>query len=284
MTPIQAWIRRGCLAALLAACVLAQSGQGEAQGQLVLKVATPHHPMSPWGRALDRFVRHVHDATRQRIRVRVFYEGVLGPDADQVARVIDGSLQAYAGPINALATHVPALRALEAPYLFRSREDATRKLVRAHTRIDAMLGESGLRLGQWLHGGFRSRFTTREENTEHSTITEALLHGLDPRTASLLLTRHALAAGALVYSQRWFDGLPAQTQDLLTRLPAELGLTLDREVAALETELIDGLKARGFAVSEPTSDSRAVEQPHMNALLQTLGPAGRSLHRELATP
>lgn len=285
MTPLQTWIRRGSLAALLVACVLVQSGEGAAQGQVVLKIATPHHPLSPWGRALDRFVQHVHDATRQRIRVRVFYEGILGPDADQVARVIEGSLQGYAGPIEGLAAHVPALRAMEAPYLFRSREDAAKKLTRAHDRIDTVLGENGLRLGQWQHGGFRARFVTREGQTEMSTITDALTHGLDRRTASIALTRHTLAAGALVYSQRWFDGLPAQTQSLLTRLPDELGLTLDREVAALETDLLDGLKARGIAVTDATSEPRANEQRQaIDAYLQPLNPMGRSLYRDLAAP
>ncbi len=286
MTRSRTWLSRAGLAVLFTVCVVARTGDGAAQGQLVLKIATPYHPQSPWGRGLDRFARHVQEATRQRIRVRVFYEDSLGPHAAQVARVIDGSLQAYAGPIEGLATQVPALRALETPYLFRSPEDAAKKLARSRERIEALLGEASLRLAQWQHAGFRSRVTLREAPIEAATMTDVLVRGLDVRTTGITLTRQSLAAGVMVYSQRWFEGLPAQTQGLLSRLPDDFDAALARDVIALENDLVSGLKSRGVNVTEANAaEVRAHEQRQaIDAHLQTLTDAARALYRQLSAP
>lgn len=260
----------------------------QAQGQLVLKVATSIHPESPWGRVLQRFVEHVQRGSRQRIRVRVYYEGVLGSDSDQVARVIAGNLQAYAGPIEALYPHVSALRALETPGLFNSTRHANARLQRSQGRIDEALQAVGLRFGQWQHHGFRSWFSTQDAARQTAaTPVEAFTRGLQLRTERVTLTRHVLAAGLLVYSQRWFDGLPATTQTFLARLPAELSAPLATDIDALETRLLDALKQRGANVDEPTAaetrSSATQLRRDTEQYVKTMDEPGRALYRQLDT-
>lgn len=289
MTRVNLWATSACWIALLAFGALVQPADGAAQGQLVMKVATPHHPSSPWGRALDRFAQYVHEATRQRIRVRVFYEGALGASRDVVTRVVDGSLQAYAGPLDGWTTQAPALAALEAPYLFRTNVDAARKLAEHRERLQSVFNNAGLHLAQWQPEGFRQRFTTDTGEVQSTTFANAFVRGVDRRTRHVTLTNDSLELGALVYSRRWFEGLPAQTQALLTRLPDATKpgdrTTLEHEVDALETHLLDAIKQRGVVVHELSlAELNKAQREAIDAHLKTLTDAGRALYRQLTAP
>lgn len=276
---------------LLAAACFAIPPRREvaAQGQLLLKVGSTYQAESPWGRALHRFAAHVEHHSQQRIQVRLFNEGALGTPAALIERVIAGSLQAYAGPLEAIYPHVPALRALETPHLFPSDKAARARLHRSKTAISALLAATHLHFGQWQHQGFRSSFTLGDASDDaEATVTEAAVRGLHQQARQIKLSRHALSPGILVYSQRWFDGLPASSQEMLSRLPAESEAQLADDVAHLEEELLEAMRARGVEVVEPSpAEQRKIavaDRRDATTYIKNLDEAARSLRRQLAEP
>lgn len=285
--PLHRW-RLAVLLLLAAACFAIPPGrEAAAQGQLLLKVGSTYQAESPWGSALHRFAAHVEHHSQQRIQVRLFNEGALGTPATLIERVIAGSLQAYAGPLAPLYPHVPALRALETPHLFPTDRVARARLNRSKTAIGVLLAATNLHFGQWQHQGFRSSFSLGEDDAE-ATVTEAATRGLHQQAKRITLSRHALSPGILVYSQRWFSGLPASSQEMLARLPAESEAQLADDVARLEGELLGAMRARGIEVVEPSSTEQrksSVEERHdASAFLKTLDEPARALRRQLAQP
>lgn len=294
MTGTKTWFGRLGGASVLAACLLIQPAPPiAAQGQLVLKVATSAHADSPWGHALQRFGAYVQQRSQGRIRVRVFYEGALGPDTSQVERVIAGTLQAYAGPVEALYPSVKALQSIETPYLFGSEREAGRALRGATGSMESQLSAAGLRFGYWQPRGFRSWFSTtdpiRNERDLHgateATFVDAVQHGLHLRARHITLTHHAYAAGILVYSQRWFDGLPAQTQEFLGNLPTDVAGPIAAELGQVETQLIEAMKQRGIDVHVPdVAEARSLGRSLRAAndsYLRGLSEPARVLYRKL---
>lgn len=273
----------------LACLAIPQGQEAAAQGQLLLKVGSTYQAESPWGRALHRFAAHVEHHSQQRIQVRLFNEGALGTPDALIERVVDGTLQAYAGPLEGLYPRVPALRALEAPHLFATDRIATARLRRSASSIKGLLEATNLHFGQWQHQGFRASFSAGEdESAVAATVTEGTVRGLHRQATRITLSRHALSPGILVYSQRWFEGLPANSQEMLSRLPTEMEAQLASDVSQLEEELLSAFRARGVDVVEPSvAEQRKITTDERRGTVEYvkgLGDAARALHRQLTQP
>ncbi len=68
----------------------------------------------------------------------------------------------------------------------------------------------------------------------------------------LFLGRHSYQPGIIVYSKRWYDGLPSDIQKVLDEVPADLVAYGRRNVRRMEPILLQNLKRYGIDVHEPS--------------------------------
>lgn len=71
------------------------------------------------------------------------------------------------------------------------------------------------------------------------------------------LSRHAYAATAIVYSERWLQGLPEQLRRDLVRVPDALVRDARRILREMTPELLKHLRRRGIGANEPSRAERA---------------------------
>lgn len=71
------------------------------------------------------------------------------------------------------------------------------------------------------------------------------------------LSRHGFAPTAIVYSERWLEGLPEQVRRELVRLPDALVRDARRNLRQMTPDLLGHLRRRGIEVHEPSRAERA---------------------------
>ncbi len=140
--------------------LLASHERVGAQSQIVVKIGTVAPEGSPWADQLHRFGRHLTKQSEGRIRAKVLLGGSLGDEAKLVRRTLEGSLQVFAGSVEALSSTVPALGVLHAPFVFRNPQHAGRSLDGPAKRlVQSALLDAGLVFAMWSEWGFRSWYT-----------------------------------------------------------------------------------------------------------------------------
>jgi len=101
----------------------------------------------------------------------------------------------------------------------------------------------------------------------------------------LALSRHAYQPGIIVYSKRWFDGLPADIQEVLRNVPQDMVQEGRTNVRRMDPILIRNLERYGLEVHEPSSAERAsfAAATHTVAdrVATKVGPGGRDLLRAI---
>jgi len=109
--------------------------------------------------------------------------------------------------------------------------------------------------------------------------------GLHLRARHVTLTEHAYAVGVLVYSQRWFEGLPAQTQEFRANVPRTITEPIAAEVGQVEAQLVEAMTQRGIDVHVPdAAEARSLSRPLRSAAdsyLRGLSEPARVLYRRL---
>src|SRR5690606_30523115 len=73
----------------------------------------------------------------------------------------------------------------------------------------------------------------------------------------LILSRHSYQAGIVIYSKRWFDGLPADVQQVLLNIPQAMVEDGRQGVRKMDPILIRNLQRFGIDVHTPSASEQA---------------------------
>ena len=75
-------------------------------------------------------------------------------------------------------------------------------------------------------------------------------------TQHLNLSQHSYQPGIIVYSKRWYDGLPADIQQILSNVPATMVSEGRQNVRAMDPILVRNLERYGIQVHRPSASER----------------------------
>ena len=140
-----------------AAVLISAFTASAAEPEFTVKLATVAPEGSPWAQGLQEFKKRAEEATKGRLKVKLFLGGTLGDENDTVMAVKRGQIQAFGGSTGALASQVPEFNVLELPYLFDKAEEADYvldKVVKAD--IAKACADRGITFGFWSENGYRS--------------------------------------------------------------------------------------------------------------------------------
>ena len=146
-------------AALLATLVgLRPAG---AQDAYTMKIATVAPEGTPWSDGLAQFKKMAEANSGGKLKVKVFFGGILGDENDTVQQTQRGQIQGVGASTGAIATIVPELNVLEMPFLFKSAAEADYVLDGpALPALEKSFRDRGLQLAFWSENGYRSFGTT----------------------------------------------------------------------------------------------------------------------------
>jgi TRAP-type C4-dicarboxylate transport system substrate-binding protein len=123
---------------------------------IVLKIATVAPAKTPWATLLNDYKKAVEKASAGKIKVKVFLGGTLGDENATVRMTSRGQIQGVGASTGALATLVPALDAIEIPFLFKNANEADYVLDKhLLAPMEAEFKAHGLILAFWSENGFR---------------------------------------------------------------------------------------------------------------------------------
>jgi TRAP-type C4-dicarboxylate transport system substrate-binding protein len=101
----------------------------------------------------------------------------------------------------------------------------------------------------------------------------------------MIVSRHSYQPGIVVYSKRWFDGLPADLQAVLTSVPQSIVTDGRSQVRSMDPILLRNLGRAGVDVYEPSADELAafaeVGRPVAAQAARKAGARGRRLLQAL---
>ena len=96
------------------------------------------------------------------------------------------------------------------------------------------------------------------DNTPLYAMASTWYQGLDDGERNLVLTRHCYQPGIIVYSEKWFDTLPKDIQEVLLTLPYDITTWGREKVRSMEPILLKNLERYGYEIHDPTPEERAV--------------------------
>jgi TRAP-type transport system periplasmic protein len=288
--------------------LLATHEQANALEQIVIKIATTIPEGTPQATMLLNLKRFLTEETKGWVKVKIFTNGSLGDAQSVIERTRNGTVQFFAGSVDALSPTVPLLNVLRAPYLFKDEDDAASVLNGAIGKLfESNLTEHGLVFGMWTTDGFRSWYTkdnpirkpqdlkglrlrmsssgaAQKElfqlleivpvNVEITEVFNRLQHheldGFEGSpieafasswyrfTNHLTLSEHAYQPGIVVYSKRWFDGLPEKVVEALDKIPKRISIDEREAVKKITPYLLKTMQERGITIYRPTENEREV--------------------------
>ncbi|MCZ7683104.1 MAG: TRAP transporter substrate-binding protein [Sandaracinaceae bacterium] len=101
----------------------------------------------------------------------------------------------------------------------------------------------------------------------------------------LNLSEHSYQPGIVVYSKTWFDGLPADLQQVLTNIPQEITTDGRDQVRRMDPILINNLERFGIKVHRPSAEERAAFAKRSRSVQDSVagraGAQGRALLKAL---
>lgn len=101
----------------------------------------------------------------------------------------------------------------------------------------------------------------------------------------LNLSEHSYQPGIVVYSKTWFDGLPADLQQVLTNIPQEITVDGRDQVRRMDPILIQNLARFGIKVHRPSAEERAAFAKRARSVQDSVagraGAQGRALLKAL---
>lgn len=139
---------------LILSCVFAASAMADAP--IEVKFATVAPPKTPWAATMETFAKNVERRSTGRLKVQLFLGGAMGDENTTARMAARGQLQAVAASTGAIASLVPELDAIEAPFLFQDAAEADHILDNVVMReLENRFRRQGLVLGYWSENGFR---------------------------------------------------------------------------------------------------------------------------------
>lgn len=155
-------LARAVSAALLPAALILSSGLASAQVQeRTLRMSLANNKTHPQNLGAERFAELVSQKSGGKIQVKLFANGVLGPDVQGISAMQGGTLDMMVGTVNLLAGNIKEFTVLDFPFLFQTAKEAD-ALVDGPIgqRLFAKLPERGLVGLAYFELGFR-HFHTR---------------------------------------------------------------------------------------------------------------------------
>lgn len=144
--------------ALLSALVISIVGSsvGLAADTITVRVGTVAPEGTPWERQVNRTRKRVQKDSNQRVKLKIFLGGKKGDEKSLVRQCRDGRIEMIGVSTAALSTEVPALQALELPFLFQSTEEADFVLDKLYGLTDKILKKHGFVMAQWAENGWQN--------------------------------------------------------------------------------------------------------------------------------
>jgi len=140
---------------IVALVAAAPSSFAEKKKREVIKIATVAPKGTPWSALMDRIKKRVMKEKKADYKMRVFYGGKLGGEKETARETREGRVQMWGGSTAAMATIVPELYALEAPFLFETSEEADFVLDNYATEVvTKLLAKKGFVFYQWAENGW----------------------------------------------------------------------------------------------------------------------------------
>lgn len=134
--------------------------KGEPDGELTLKLATVAPAGTPWEQQAKSFQKLAEKQTGGRLKIKRYLGGALGDEVSTVEACKAGRIAIWAGSCGAASKVVPALEALEMPYLYKNEKAAQKAIVANRQIIHDQLWDAGFKLLMFAENGFRSTGTT----------------------------------------------------------------------------------------------------------------------------
>lgn len=112
-------------AALAVASLAVPAAQAqEAGGVTEIKFGTLAPENTPWSEILTNFKKNVQKATKGKVKVKLFLNGVLGDEAQMLQKMKIGTLTGGGFSTGGISTVVPELQLFEIPFLFNDDAEA----------------------------------------------------------------------------------------------------------------------------------------------------------------
>lgn len=146
--------RSAAAIAALTLMVAAPNGAA-AEDTIKVKVGTVAPDGTPWSEMLKRVKKRFKKDSDKRIKLKTYFGGRLGGEKEMVRETREGRIQMFGGSISAIATIVPDLYVLEAPFLFDSSEEADFVLDNyAKPHVKKLLAKGGFEFFQFSENGW----------------------------------------------------------------------------------------------------------------------------------
>lgn len=147
-------VSKAALCAALALTVAAPAA-ARADDEIKIKVGTVAPDGTPWSALLKRVKKRFKKESGKRIKLKTYFGGRLGGEKEMVRETREGRIQMFGGSIGAIATVVPDLYVLEAPFLFDSSEEADFVLDQyARPHVEKLLSQGGFQFYQFSENGW----------------------------------------------------------------------------------------------------------------------------------
>ncbi|MCC7383843.1 MAG: TRAP transporter substrate-binding protein [Deltaproteobacteria bacterium] len=133
----------------------ARAGDEDEKDKIIIKVATVAPEGTPWSELMDGVKNRIKKDSGDKVKMKLYFGGRLGGEKETAREAREGRVQMWGGSTAAMATIVPELYALEAPFLFDSSEEADFVLdnyVRAPA--EKLLAQRGFVFFQWAENGW----------------------------------------------------------------------------------------------------------------------------------
>jgi len=212
LTPCRAALRPVLvlLAALAAGGCGAGAGEGEGEDTVVIRIASLSVPNTPWHDLWLRFVERFRAADPPGMRLELFISGELGAEEGVLANLRRGRVQIGGFSLQGLATVVPELSLLLAPYLFESREEVD--FVMDHYLVpafDELFRRKGLTALVWSEVGWTNIYSREPIRT--------------PADAEGVPMRASNALGSRIFTEAiGADSIPVSFAEVLPALQTGL--------------------------------------------------------------
>lgn len=211
--PVFLFQRIGLATLLLAVIITLGAGCADNPDQhLKVRVTSLGIPDTPWHDFWLRFAATLEERdAAEEIDLDLFISGELGSEETALANLRRGRVQIGGFALQGVATLIPELNVLLAPYLFDSREEAA--FVMDHYLSDAyakLFAEKGLTLIQWSEVGWFYIYGKQPLLTPDAT------RGISMRSSNALGSRYfAEAIGADLIPLSFAEVIPALQTNLI---------------------------------------------------------------------
>ena len=189
-------------------------------GVETVRVVSLSVPGTPWHDLWLRFGQRLAALERDDIEAELFITGEIGSEETSLANLRRGRVQIGGFSLQGIATVVPELSLLLAPYLFESRDEVDFVLDNFMTaEFDALLAERGMQLLQWAEVGWTNIYSREPLAGPPSAA------GLPMRASNALGSRvFAEAIGADLIPVTFSEVIPALQTGLIRSGQSGIGM------------------------------------------------------------